>query len=226
MQTSQIVVGLGFGDEGKGKTVDYLSKKYKNSIVVRFNGGQQAGHTVTTDKIHHVFSNYGSGTLNGCPTYFSEHTSIYLYTLYNETQKLNGYPIYPLLLYIHPLTKLTTPYDVAYNRVIEKLNNHGSCGLGIASTIKRHNEANYKLYAIDLINPDIFKEKLNNIKLYYTKLIKLNKEINEYEFHQEYHLIEDIFIELSKKWNTFVSNLLFFIGNDFILLIQPLPCLV
>jgi adenylosuccinate synthase len=38
------VVGCQFGDEGKGKVIDYLSKKY--DITVRFNGGENAGHTV------------------------------------------------------------------------------------------------------------------------------------------------------------------------------------
>lgn len=38
------VIGLQFGDEGKGKFVDYLSAKMNN--IVRFNGGANAGHSV------------------------------------------------------------------------------------------------------------------------------------------------------------------------------------
>ena len=53
-----IVVGLGYGDEGKGIATDFLSYKNSNSIVVRFNGGHQAGHCVV-NKIgeKHIFSN-------------------------------------------------------------------------------------------------------------------------------------------------------------------------
>jgi Adenylosuccinate synthase len=40
------VIGLQFGDEGKGKIVDYLSSRYE--IVARYQGGANAGHTVIT----------------------------------------------------------------------------------------------------------------------------------------------------------------------------------
>ena len=39
-----LVLGMQFGDEGKGKVVDFLASKA--DIVVRFNGGNNAGHTV------------------------------------------------------------------------------------------------------------------------------------------------------------------------------------
>jgi adenylosuccinate synthase len=44
--TQIAVVGAQYGDEGKGKVVDYLSKKIGFDAVVRFNGGANAGHTV------------------------------------------------------------------------------------------------------------------------------------------------------------------------------------
>ncbi|MDR0854790.1 MAG: adenylosuccinate synthetase, partial [Christensenellaceae bacterium] len=42
-----ILVGAQFGDEGKGKIVDYLAEK--NNLVVRFQGGDNAGHTVVNE---------------------------------------------------------------------------------------------------------------------------------------------------------------------------------
>ena len=84
MKHPKIVIGLGYGDEGKGRTVDYLCSQNPNSIVVRFSGGQQAGHTVMTNGIKHIFSNYGAGTLQGCPTYISEHATIYPLTMLME----------------------------------------------------------------------------------------------------------------------------------------------
>lgn len=51
-----VVVGLVFGDEGKGKIIDYLAKDA--NMVVRFAGGPNAGHTVVVDgktfKLHHI----------------------------------------------------------------------------------------------------------------------------------------------------------------------------
>lgn len=58
-----IVVDLGFGDAGKGATVDYLlaRRRLPNvSAVVRFNGGAQAAHNVVVGGRHHTFSVLGS----------------------------------------------------------------------------------------------------------------------------------------------------------------------
>ena len=43
MKRAIITVGLGFGDEGKGATVDYLTRHYDADLVVRYCGGSQAG---------------------------------------------------------------------------------------------------------------------------------------------------------------------------------------
>lgn len=169
---AHIVIGLGFGDEGKGVVTDHLcSLSPRESIVVRFSGGQQAGHTVMIDGKKHVHSNFGSGTLRGCPSYFSEHTTIYLNTLVNERNILKGLGLEPKL-YVHPLAKMTTPYDVAWNRFWEKKNNHGSCGLGVAATHKRSEEGHYQLYAMDLQYPEIFRTKCLAIRAYYFEKLK------------------------------------------------------
>ncbi len=72
--SNRAVIGLGFGDEGKGVVTEYLcSQDPEHTVVVRFSGGQQAGHKVCKGDTEHIFSNFGSGTLSGCPTYWSEH---------------------------------------------------------------------------------------------------------------------------------------------------------
>src|SRR5687768_7319484 len=156
---AKIVVGLGFGDEGKGRTVDDLCTQAKNPLVIRFSGGQQAGHTVMIDGKKHVHSNFGAGTLRGVPSYFTEHCSIYLNTLVREREVLQSKGVVPHLT-VHPLAKITTPYDVAWNRASEKKVRHGSCGLGIAATMKRHNETPYKLFAVDLLHKEFLYAKL------------------------------------------------------------------
>src|SRR3989344_2803378 len=47
---SLIIIGGQWGDEGKGKVVDWFTTNYKPSAVVRFNGGSNAGHTVVNGK--------------------------------------------------------------------------------------------------------------------------------------------------------------------------------
>jgi adenylosuccinate synthase len=54
-----ILLGLQWGDEGKGKIVDYLAPQYK--VVARFQGGPNAGHTLEFDGIKHVLHQIPSG---------------------------------------------------------------------------------------------------------------------------------------------------------------------
>ena len=67
------VLGLGFGDCGKGLFVDALTRRWGAHTVVRFSGGAQAGHNVVAPAnspasgLHHTFSQFGAGTLvPGC----------------------------------------------------------------------------------------------------------------------------------------------------------------
>lgn len=57
-----ILLGLQWGDEGKGKIVDYLAPKY--DIVARFQGGPNAGHTLEFDGIKHVLHQIPSGVFH------------------------------------------------------------------------------------------------------------------------------------------------------------------
>ena len=55
------VVGINWGDEGKGRMVDYFAERY--DVVVRFQGGGNAGHTVINEKYrkshyNNMFNNY------------------------------------------------------------------------------------------------------------------------------------------------------------------------
>lgn len=166
MFEANIVVGLGFGDEGKGLVTDYLCSKKSDSIVIRFSGGQQAGHTVKIGDLKHVHSNFGSGTLRGVPTYITEHCTVFPPTMIKEHCTLVAKGITPKL-YIHPLAMITTPADVAYARVMQ--NGYNTCGLGVGATKARNYENQYKLYAIDLLHPELLMQKNNRIRDYYAK---------------------------------------------------------
>ena len=54
-----LILGLQWGDEGKGKIVDVLTKDY--DIIARFQGGPNAGHTLEFDGIKHVLHTIPSG---------------------------------------------------------------------------------------------------------------------------------------------------------------------
>jgi adenylosuccinate synthase len=131
------VVGLGFGDEGKGTTIDYLARKYKASLVVRFNGGPQAQHNVVLpDGQHHTFSQYGSGTFAGARTHLARFMLVDPRSLENEHFALRRLTTIPTLT-IERECPLITPWHKAANKHREWAlgkSAHGSCGMGIGET--------------------------------------------------------------------------------------------
>ncbi|MFC0432181.1 adenylosuccinate synthetase [Kutzneria buriramensis] len=134
-----IVVDLGFGDAGKGATVDWLCANGSVAAVVRFNGGAQAAHNVIADGRHHRFSQFGAGTLTGTPTLLSRHMLVEPIALATESVELArlGVPDPLGLLHIDGDALLTTPIHVAANRAREDARGaarHGSCGKGIGET--------------------------------------------------------------------------------------------
>ncbi|VXB81677.1 adenylosuccinate synthetase [Maribacter litoralis] len=193
MQQCSIVIDLGFGDAGKGLTTDFLaSQQPEQSIVVRFSGGHQIGHTVSTDVLTHTFSNFGSGTFVGVPTFYTEHTTVFPPAILQEGNFLKKYKPQ---LYFHPLAMITTMYDIAYNRALEKKQNHGSCGLGFGTTIARNKEEVY-FFANDLQFNWVVKQRLKSIRTYYeTKLLHQPKSVQEYYFNELSTYDEDYYLD-------------------------------
>ncbi|WP_177764583.1 adenylosuccinate synthetase [Flavobacterium sp. I3-2] len=214
MKKAQIVIGLGFGDEGKGITTDYLASQKKEAIVIRFSGGQQAAHTVMIENKKHIHSSFCSGALRGLPSYISEFCTFYPIYMLNEKEeleKLNG----NTKMFIHPLAKVTTPFDIYYNRKNKKNIEDGTCGKGIGTTMKR-NESPFKLFATDLIGPkSMLIEKLKSISNYYG--LDNSEEIKE---ELEFFLYAIEKLEWNIKDYTFLLNYnhLIFEGSQGILL--------
>lgn len=190
MKKIKSVIGLGFGDEGKGLTIDYLTNKSKNPLIIRHSGGQQAGHNVVIGDNNHIFSTFGSGTLRGAPTYWSKYCTVDPVSIINELNHLTELNIKPLL-YIDGDSPITTPYDKLHNRTSKKDLNHGTVGAGVGSTISREELLSFTFS--DIFYPWIIDIKLENIKNYY-KFELLENEINEF-IESIYTIIEnkDIF---------------------------------
>lgn len=172
MKHAKIVVGAAFGDEGKGRTVNYLAaqslSKGRSTLVVRFNGGHQAGHAVSLSPTKkHIFSSYGSATNLEVPTYISWHCVFNPVAIINEynTLKNNGISYIPKLL-ISPNAKLTTMYDIEHNRRdISNLSN-GTCGVGVGSTMRR-NDCGISMSFSDLLDVKRRNKIFENIKKFY-----------------------------------------------------------
>lgn len=168
MKTAQIVIGSGFGDEGKGLFTDYLSSQSeKNACVVRFNGGAQAGHTVhTTDGKRHVFSHFSSGSFAGLPTFLSQYYVCSPITFLREQKELLRYGVKPNI-FVDELCPVTTPYDIMINQIVEQSrgnNRHGSVGIGFGETLERHLHNQYALTVDTIKDIDRLRSKLNMIQ--------------------------------------------------------------
>lgn len=162
------VIGLGFGDEGKGVTVNSLCQNLNNPLVIRYSGGQQAGHTVTLPGgKSHVFSNFGSGTLRGIPSYWSQYCTFDPVGVVNEYNVLGQKGIIPKL-YIDKRCPITTPYEKMRNRFSDAME-HGTCGVGVGATFARE-EKFYSLVVADLLNPTVFRIKMKLLKEFYKDL--------------------------------------------------------
>lgn len=130
-----------FGDEGKGTTVDALTRRYESKLTIRFNGGCQAAHNVITPEgRHHTFRQFGSGTFAGASTFLSNFMLVNPVSLSMEAEKMADAGVRSPLqrLFIDGRALIITPYHAALNRLREISRGkarHGSCGEGIGETV-------------------------------------------------------------------------------------------
>jgi adenylosuccinate synthase len=183
----KVVIGANYGDEGKGLMTDYLSRTSNADIVVRFNGGAQAGHTVVTPEgSRHVFSHFGSGTLAGVPTYLSR---------FFITNPIIFNKEYDLIKQFNPKVSMdircpvTTPWDMIFNQYLEErrgASKHGSCGMGIGTTIDRSTLYLLTLYITDIVEKN--REGINAIRDYYREriIVETNAEPSTAEIDDRY----------------------------------------
>lgn len=162
----KIVLGLNFGDEGKGMVVQNLCKQAlaenKRVLVVRFSGGPQAAHTVVNNGVSHICSTYGSGCLLNVPTlWVGYNTAIDPITFFNEKKVLNQKGFDPEIMFAYNINTIT-PYDVLFNQSDEKSLKDGTCGKGVYAAHSRP-----KLALHNCSHSDNFNIRLYEIARYY-----------------------------------------------------------
>jgi len=170
MKEIKVVIGANWGDEGKGLFTDYFSSQYKDGIVVRFNGGSQASHTVTTsDGNRHAFSHFCSGTLSGLPSYLSSFFIANPILFRKEYEILSNFA--KPRVYLNKDCLVTTPYDMIINQIAEISrgnSKHGSCGLGFNETIERNKNFDYRKISMgNLFDKNLITHALDSIRKYY-----------------------------------------------------------
>lgn len=128
------VIGKGFGDEGKGMAVDFLSSRFDKTLVIRHNGGAQSGHTVELPDKRFVFHELSSGSFRHADTLWADTYFPDLYKLKEEMQGFYAVSGFVPEIYVQPDTTVTIIDDVILNMAVEESrgeSRHGSCGMGI-----------------------------------------------------------------------------------------------
>src|SRR5450756_2671 len=151
-----VLVGAQWGDEGKGKATDLLSSRL--DYVVKFNGGNNAGHTVVIDGVKYALHLLPSGILTpGCIPVIGNGVVIDLAVLFEEIDELNARGIDTSRLLVSANAHLITPY----NRVIDKVTERflgsrriGTTGRGIGPTYAD------KMSRVGIRVQDVFDESI------------------------------------------------------------------
>ena len=195
-----IVVGTQWGDEGKGKIVDVLSEKA--NVIARYQGGQNAGHTVVIKDekfiLHLIPSGIlrkgrrcliGNGVVVDPPSFIEE---------INELKK-RGVKVGKNLL-LSKNAHLIMPYHKALERESEKLRGAkmlGTTGRGIGPAYV-DKMARTGIKVIDLFQPTVFREKLqSNLSVINFLLVNLYK-VSGFEVEDIYNEYMDYARELSE----------------------------
>lgn len=162
MTKSTIVVGLQWGDEGKGKIIDAISGSF--DYVVRWNGGNNAGHTVVVDGKKFPLSLVPSGALQRKKLLIAQGVVINPKILLAEIAMLESAG-YRVRLTIDPRCHIVMPYHSAMDAASETWKGKdatGSLHLGIGYCYEdRNNRAGIRLEF--LARPSVLKEKFNKI---------------------------------------------------------------
>lgn len=196
-------IGAQWGDEGKGKIIDYLSAT--SDYVIRFHGGNNAGHT--------VINKFGKFALHLIPSgVFHPKTKIIigngviidLQILIEEIEMLEKSGIkLKNKLFISPRCHLIMPYHKLLDSLYEKAkgkNKTGTTGRGIGPTYS--DKVSYNgIRIVDLINPKSFSDKLRIQLLVKNKILKA---LGEKPLNQK--SIEKIFFNFREKIKSYVEE--------------------
>jgi adenylosuccinate synthase len=159
-----VVVGAQWGDEGKGKVTDLLAPEV--DFVVRYQGGDNAGHTIVVGEQVYKLSLIPSGVLHPHITpVIGNGVVVNPAFLFEEIERLEGWGISCEKLRISPNAHLIMPYHLELDKVTERYlgdNRLGTTkrGIGYAYADKA---TRMGLRVQDLLDPKIFRQKLDAV---------------------------------------------------------------
>ncbi len=168
------VIGAQWGDEGKGKVVDWLASRA--DIVVRFQGGHNAGHTLVVGDQTYKLSLLPSGLVRGKLGIIGNGVVIDPWALLAEIERVQsqGLPVSPETLRIADNATLILPLHGAIDRAREAARGDakiGTTGRGIGPAYE-DKVARRAIRACDLAEPETLSTKLDELLLHHNTLLR------------------------------------------------------
>ena len=188
-----VIVGTQWGDEGKGKIVDLLTERA--DAVVRYQGGNNAGHTVMFGNQKFVLHLLPSGILRKKTSVLGNGVVIDLAELFKEIDELATMHIaVENHLHISDRAQLVMPWHKTFDRLSEVQkggNKIGTTGRGIGPAYEDKVRRS-GIRVGDLQEPELFRTRLQRIVKEKNKLLKLFPKTNASFFS-----VEEIFSEFA-----------------------------
>jgi len=207
---SVVVIGTQWGDEGKGKITDFIAERA--DVVVRFQGGNNAGHTIEFNNkkfaLHLIPSGiFRKNTLNILANGMVINPEAFIEEL--ELLKEGGVTEYKLV--ISDRAHIVLPYHIVLDEMFEELKNDENKvgttkkGIGPAYSDKA---SRIGIRVSDFVDLEIFRNKLKNNVKYYNKLFELfgKEKMNFEEIYEKYQKYAQIFKEFIADTSILLNN--------------------
>ncbi len=209
--SSIVVVGTQWGDEGKGKITDFLAQSADD--VVRYQGGNNAGHSIVFNGNKYALHLIPSGIFNEkTKNIMANGMVINPKALHEEIETLKAKNVNKFNLFISNRAHVIMPYHIALDGAIEELkadNNVGTTkkGIGPAYTDKAQRIG---IRMGDFVNPELFHKRLEENLLFTNKLlVALNKPTFDVEeIYNEY-------IKYSEEFKNYVCDTSIILENEY-----------
>ena len=188
MSENTLILGLQWGDEGKGKIVDNLSQSV--DVVCRFQGGHNAGHTIKVNDEQTVLHLIPSGILHdNAKCLIGNGVVLALDALDEEITKLKDKGInFQDRFYISSACSLILPSHISIDKVRDKKESIGTTGRGIGPAYEDKIGRRAVRFG-DIGNRSLLKEKIELLVGYHNRLLK---ELHNHEPHDINEIFESV----------------------------------
>ncbi|MDR3215622.1 MAG: adenylosuccinate synthase [Bacilli bacterium] len=198
MTKNIVIVGTQWGDEGKGKITDYLGNEA--DVVCRFQGGNNAGHTIVIDGNKFALHLIPSGIFHEDKiNIMGNGMVINPIAFKNEVLELENKGFSTKNLFVSSRAHVTLPYHIELDKLQEEIKgdqNVGTTFKGIGPTYT-DKYSRIGIRVCDFINDDIFKQKLTFVINWHNHIFKA--------YGKKLFDVEEVFIEM-KEYQIFMKN--------------------